>query len=72
MTERANTGVDRDPLVSRANVEGVLGRVGLGAEEIAAVLDGVEFPARLSHVQQRAARHGIPQEQLIDRMGGSP
>jgi hypothetical protein len=63
---------DRDPIVTRAHAEAVLQRVGWTPEEIAAVLDGLDLPDRLSRCAQQAAQYGITPEMLMDRLGGSP
>jgi hypothetical protein len=72
MGKTSNTGRDRDPVVDRAHVAEVLRHVGLDTEQIATVLDDVEFPSRLSHILPQVAKYGISRERLIDRMGGSP
>ena len=63
---------DRDPMVSRAHVEGVLQRAGWTPEDIATELDGLDLPGRLSHITERLGHHGITRDRLMDRMGGSP
>jgi hypothetical protein len=72
MDKILNTGPDRDPLVDRTHVAEVLRHVGLDTEQIATVLDDVEFPGRLSHIFPQVAKYGISRGRLIDRMGGSP
>jgi hypothetical protein len=69
-----NDGTDRgdDPMVSRAHVEQILHRVGLHEDRIATVLEGIEFPSRLSEILPRFLKHGISRTSLTDQMGGSP
>jgi hypothetical protein len=62
----------RDPLVDRARVVQVLQRVGLSPDKIDALLEGVEFPDRVSHLEGRLVHIGITKDRLMDRMGGSP
>ena len=71
-TNRGRPADDRDPVVSRAHVEGILQRVGWTAEEIARVLDDLELPNRFSRVAAKLAQHGITRERLMERLGGSP
>ena len=63
---------DRDPLVSRADAVRVLQRVGVSPDKISGLLDGIEFPARVSHLSGRLGHVGITRGSLMDRMGGSP
>ncbi|HEY3978167.1 MAG TPA: hypothetical protein VGM79_12900 [Streptosporangiaceae bacterium] len=60
---------DRDPLVNRAHVVRVLQRVGVPPDDIGTLLDGVQFPDRLSHVAERLESVGVTAERLMDRMG---
>jgi hypothetical protein len=72
MDKNDATGSDDDPVLSREHVEHTLRRVGVEEDRIAAVLEGIEFPSRLSKILPRALQHGISRSSLVDRMGGSP
>jgi|HubBroStandDraft_5_1064220.scaffolds.fasta_scaffold1872310_1 hypothetical protein len=72
MDNNDDIGQDGEQLISRANAEQVLHRVGLDAEQIVAVLDGIEFPCPVSKIIPRALQHGVSLTSLTDRMGGSP
>ncbi|HEX5292351.1 MAG TPA: hypothetical protein VFX25_26070 [Streptosporangiaceae bacterium] len=71
MTRSRDPGdpADRDPVVNRADVTKVLHRAGLPPDVIGTMLDGVEFPDRLSHVAARLESIGVTKERLMDRMG---
>ncbi len=58
--------------VSREHVEHILRRAGLNEDQIAAALDGVEFPSPLSKMLPRLLERGISPTMLTDRLGGSP
>jgi hypothetical protein len=62
---------DRDPLLSRAHVVGVLRRAGVPPDDIGTLLDGMEFPDRLSDIAERLERVGVTAETLMDRMGAA-
>jgi ABC-type taurine transport system substrate-binding protein len=72
MDNNDETGSKDDPLISREHVQHILRRAGVGDEQIAEVLDGLEFPSPLSKILARALQHGISGTSLTDRMGGSP
>jgi hypothetical protein len=61
-----------DPPLSREHVVQILHRAGLDEGQIAAVLDGIEFPSPLSKIMPKAVQHGLTHTDLTDRMGGSP
>jgi hypothetical protein len=66
------SGPGGDPLVSREHVEQIMHRAGLDEGQIATVLDGIEFPVRLSKIVSKAMQHGLTTSALTDQMGGSP
>jgi hypothetical protein len=70
--EKNEAGSDQDPLVSRAHVVQILHRAGINEQQMATVLDGVEFPALLSNIMNKAMQHGISTTSITDQMGGSP
>jgi hypothetical protein len=72
VAENDDIGTDPDRLLGREHVEQILHRAGLAPEEIAAVVDDIKFPSRLSVIRQKALKHGISLSTLTDRMGGSP
>ena len=72
MNEKNEAGSDPDPLVSRAHVGQILHRAGLNEQQMATVLDGVEFPTALSKIMNKAMQHGVSTTSLTDQMGGSP
>lgn len=72
MEKNDKTGPDRDLLLTRAHVEQVLQRAGLDERQIAAVLDGVEFPSPISRISTKLMQNGISYSALTDQMGGSP
>ena len=72
MDEKNEAGSDPDPLVSRAHVVQILHRAGLNEQQMATVLDGVEFPIALSKIMNKAMQHGISGTSLTDQLGGSP
>ena len=63
---------ENDPLLSREHVVQILHRAGLDQGQIATMLEGMEFPSRLSRLQQRGMEYGLSHTELTDRMGGSP
>ena len=63
---------DRDPLLDRADVTKVLKRAGVPPDDIATLLDGLEFPDRASHLAESLERVGVTAERLMDRMGAGP
>jgi hypothetical protein len=65
-------GPDNDPLLSREHVMQILHRAGLDQGQIATILEGMEFPSRLSKIQQKGVEHGLSHTELTDRLGGSP
>jgi hypothetical protein len=70
--EKNEAGSDPDPLVSRAHVVQILHRAGLNEQQIATVLDGIEFPVPLSKIMNKAMQHGVSSTSLTDQLGGSP
>jgi len=58
--------------MNRADVTKVLKRAGVPPEDIRALLDGLDFPDRASHIAQRLERVGVTTERLMDHMGASP
>jgi hypothetical protein len=68
----SDAGQDKDPPLSREHVLHILHRAGLDEGQIAAVLDGIEFPSPLSKIMPKAVQHGLTHADLTDRMGGSP
>lgn len=72
MDEKNKAGSNRDPLVSRAHVVQILHRAGFNEQQIATVLDGVEFPSSMSKIMNKAMQHGISRTSLTDQLGGSP
>jgi hypothetical protein len=67
-----DAGADNDPLLGREHVVQILHRAGLDQGQIATMLEGIEFPSRLSKIQLKALEHGLSRTELTDRMGGSP
>jgi hypothetical protein len=63
---------NHDPLVSREHVVQILHRAGVSEQQMATVLDGVEFPIAMSKIMNRAMQHGISGTSLTDQLGGSP
>ena len=72
MDEKNEAGPGHDPLVSREHVVQILHRAGLDEQQMATVLDGVEFPVPLSKIMNKAMQHGLSSTSLTDQMGGSP
>ena len=72
MDSNDDAGQDKDPPLSREHVVQILHRAGLAEGQIATVLDGIEFPSRLSKILPKAMQHGVTRSELTDRMGGSP
>jgi hypothetical protein len=70
--EKNEAGSGHDPLVSREHVVQILHRAGLSEQQMATVLDGVEFPIALSKIMNKAMQHGVSGTSLTDQMGGSP
>jgi hypothetical protein len=50
----------------------VLRRAGYSDEFIRAVLSDLSDPVDLQRDEQTLARHGLSEDRLIDRLGGSP
>ena len=59
-------------MYDRQHVESVLTRVGVPADQRAAILDEIHFPIPLDALQALLAPLGITHDALINRMGGSP
>lgn len=72
MDEKNKAGPGHDRLVSREHVVQILHRAGLNEQQMATVLDGVEFPVSLSKIMNKAMQHGVSSTSLTDQMGGSP
>jgi hypothetical protein len=70
--EKNEAGPGHDPIVSRAHVVQILHRAGLSEQQMATVLDGIDFPVPLSKIMNKAMQHGLSSTSLTDQMGGSP
>jgi hypothetical protein len=70
--EKNKAGAGGDPLVSREHVVQILHRAGVNQQQMATVLDGVEFPIPLSKIMNKAMQHGVSSTSLTDQLGGSP
>jgi hypothetical protein len=70
--EKNKAGSGADPLVSREHVVQILHRAGVNQQQMATVLDDVEFPVPLSKIMNKAMQHGVSSTSLTDQLGGSP